>query len=135
MITVPAFETSLVADIDELPYVLERPLVYTSVVLQGVVTVPTGFRTDLYSIPFGLRNILPRDGKANGAAVVHDWLYQTGVFACHPITQAIADAVINEAMRCGGMPTWRRVLIYRGLRLGGWKVWNRYRSLATQAFL
>ena len=128
-ITEPAFRTHLLAEIDELPYIVEADLVYASVILAGVVTVPIGFKTDLYSIPLGLWNILPREGKANAAAVIHDWLYQNGSFQGRSLDQRTCDRVLGEAMKCGGMPAWRRVLIVAGLRVGGFLAWNRYRRM------
>lgn len=57
---------------------LGAPLVWGS--LDGLITVPKGFITDLASIPYALR-FAPRldpNGLSRRPAVVHDWLYSTG---------------------------------------------------------
>lgn len=107
------------------PLRLLAPLVYQSDKLGDPITVPTGFETDLASIPRPLWNILPPIGKADRAAVVHDFLYQT---AWHGINRSTADAIFNEAMQVVGVGRFARWTIYSGVRIGGWKTWNRYRS-------
>jgi hypothetical protein len=128
-ITRAAFRSRAVADIDAFPYVLKAPLVYASVLLDRVVTVPQGFVTDLYSIPWWLQRALPRDeGHANAAAIVHDCLYRYASAGGLIVTQKMADQVLREAMTAKGLPPWRRWVIYRGLRLFGWIAWEHYRD-------
>lgn len=136
-ITRAAFRSRAVADIDAFPYLLKAPLIYASVLLNAVITVPAGFSTDLYSIPWWLRLALPRDeGHANAAAIIHDYLYRYARVNAGPhfigfaITQKIADQVLREAMEAKQLPAWRRWVIYRGLRLFGWWAWDHYRDLA-----
>lgn len=126
------FLSKAYADIDELPYTLIAPLTYASVVLDQVIRIPAGFKTDLYStylrwFPF-IAYVLPRnEGHANAASIVHDYCYQFGRINGITITQKQADQVLQEAMKVKGLAAWRRVLIYRGLRIGGWKAWDDYR--------
>lgn len=101
-----------------------------------VVSVPEGFVTDFASIPRVLWNVLPPTGGYGKAAVVHDWLYQQrGVQCALPngqtvvryVDRAEADATLLEAMVVLGVGRVTRQLIYRGVRVGGWVTWNRYR--------
>ena len=93
----------------------------------GTITVPAGFVTDFHSIPRGLWNILPPwDHKP--AAVVHDFLYKEGEANGEPVNRGQADRTYNQILEDEGAPTWRRRLQYRGVRLGGWRSWGKYRK-------
>lgn len=105
------------------PFVLLAALRYDSDELRRTVIVPPGFRTDLASIPRVLWNILPPVGKYDAAAVVHDYLYQTG-----GVSRAQADAVLREAMAVCGVGAFTRFTIYAGVRVGGLAIWRRYRA-------
>lgn len=110
-------------DNDGLPYILTAPLRYDSSVLNRTIEVPTGFKTDLASIPRFLWAVLPKSGKYDRGAVVHDFLYTTGI-----CTRKEADDVLNEAMKVLGVGTWSQRTIYAGVRIGGWKTWGDYRK-------
>lgn len=118
------FTSSLII-IDDfgLPYELAFPLVYYSAVLSREIIVPTGFKTDLASVPLGLWNILPRSGRYDRAAVIHDYLYQHN--GC---TREEADSVLNEAMKVLAVNGLKLRLIYAGVKVGGWKSWGKYRK-------
>ncbi len=100
------------------------------------VDIPRGFKTDLASVPRLARLLVPKLGKYNAAAVVHDRLYKQGEYTVlspgvsYPcdITRKKADDVFNEAMKICGVSPWRRRLIYCGVRVGGWKGWNSHRN-------
>jgi hypothetical protein len=125
----PSFRSTLVFEDDGgLPFRLMQPLVFDSAVLRRTVTVPTGFMTDLASIPRGLWNILPPVGVYDAAAVIHDLLYQCGAVDGCAIERGDADRVLREAMEATGVNRWQRWTIYAGVRAGGWIVWTRYRS-------
>lgn len=87
------------------------------------VTVPAGYRTDLYSLPGRL--LLLWEPKGAGferwilPALVHDWLYDIG--RCG---RARADGILFEAMRVVGVPLHRRLVVWLGVRLGGWRGWG-----------
>lgn len=111
-----------------LPFTLLQPLVYLTNVGAAAgkinkITVPTGFKTDLASIPQLLWNVLPPVGKYDAAAVVHDYLYQN-----NGITRLEADDVLLEAMKVCGVNRFQRFVIYSGVRVGGWVPWNNYRA-------
>lgn len=129
MITEAKFLTKAIADIDSFPYILEEPIVYQTIILNCEITVPIGFSTDLYSIPWWLHWALPRDeGHANAAAIVHDDLYRYGMVNGVLITRLQADMILREAMKAKQLAAWRIWVIYRGVRLGGCKPWNDYRK-------
>lgn len=122
------FRSSLIV-IDDygLPYELAFPLFYYSDILKRELVVPKGFITDLASIPIGVRELIPKSGRYDRAAVIHDFLYQFN--GC---TRSEADAVLNEAMGALEVNDFRKRLIYAGVRVGGWHSWNKYRSLETK---
>jgi hypothetical protein len=132
----PGFHTPLVFEDDGgLPFTLTQALTYVSDVFVegqalaiGTLMVPAGFKTDLASIPRGLWNVLPPVGKYDRAAVVHDLLYQSGRVNGLRLERRHADAVLNEAMTASGVGRLTRWLVYAGVRVGGWAVWNKYRS-------
>jgi hypothetical protein len=69
------FQTALVAEAVDGGWRLHAPLVYYSDVLGRTVTVPTGYVTDLASVPRLFRFIVPvANAKNRRAAVVHDYL-------------------------------------------------------------
>jgi hypothetical protein len=73
------FETALVAEAVDGGWSLHEDLVYHSDILGRVVTVPTGYTTDLASVPRLMRWIVPvANAKNRKAAVVHDYLCTNG---------------------------------------------------------
>lgn len=121
-----AFLTHLIPmDLDSGPPItLAQPLVYESDRLARTIIVPSGFVTDLASIPRGLWNIIPKEGKQNRAGVIHDWLYMTAEEGC---TRKGADDALREGCLCSGVSARMARVIWLGVRLGGWVVWRRYR--------
>ncbi|MGE3705688.1 MAG: DUF1353 domain-containing protein, partial [Vicinamibacterales bacterium] len=90
---------------------------------------PAGFTTDWASIPWLARLLLsPTDPHYLRAAGTHDFLYARG-----GIARVVADAIFVDAMRALGCPMWKRVLLYLGVRLGGWWVWRKYRRAEKAA--
>ena len=103
---------------------LDAPLVYTA--LSGVVfTVPEGFTTDLASVPSivpGVIRILFRGPLQTAmAAILHDYLYETGI-----VSRREADSLFYEALRATGEGRVGAFLMWSGVRLGGWYVWNKH---------
>ena len=92
---------------------LLSPLIYRSEIA-GLIVVPAGFVTDFASVPrLPLAYLLTGD-TAHSAAVVHDYLYETGTG-----TKADADRVFLEAMEAIGEDRWRRTLMYWAVRIFG----------------
>lgn len=86
-------------------------------------TVPRGFVTDYASIPRFFHRILPQRGRYNPAAVAHDFLYWSGV-----LSKDDADEVLYDLSERLGVGWFDRHAIYRGVRIGGWVAWNKYRK-------
>ena len=103
---------------------LQSELTYfTQVVQEQLLLVPKGIKTDLGSIPLFLQNIFPKDGKAMFAYILHDYLYQVGIFE-----RLESDEILEEAMASLGVAWWRRKAVKLGLRVGGWVAWNEHRA-------
>jgi hypothetical protein len=118
------FQTRLrVEQVDDSHWRLTDEFVYDSDVAHARIVVPAGFVTDFASVPrIPIAFWLVGD-TAHAAAVVHDYLYATGIFP-----KAVADDVLYEAMVTSGMPAWRCHLIYWGVRLGGRHAWDEHRD-------
>ena len=103
-------------------FVLGAP--YDYMVAPGLhLSVPKGFVTDFASIPQIIANIFPILDEHLPAAVMHDWLYSTGLYP-----RAQADRIFLQHMDRLGVPFWKRRAIYHGVRLGGWLAWQDHRS-------
>lgn len=80
-----------------------------------VIRVPKGFETDLASVPRIFWPILPPHGYYGKAAVIHDYCYENAIE-----DRKWADDLFFEAMGVLGVPQWKRLMIYWGVRLFGW---------------
>lgn len=107
-----------ISEISRGTWSLLAPLHYVSDI-GGAIVVPEGFITDLASVPRLPFAYLLTGGKANAAAVVHDWLYSTRKF-----DRATADAIFKEAIRASGHGWFTQQLMWLGVRLGGGFVWG-----------
>jgi len=86
-------------------------------------SVPVGFTTDFASIPKWLRWLIPPTGLYGKAAVLHDWLYRTGI-----VSRRRADFIFLRAMRVLGVPKWKRRAMYRAVRAFGQKYYQNQRG-------
>lgn len=82
--------------------------------------VPKGFMTDLSSIPDLLWPILPPDGLWRPASVKHDWRYAGKL---GPRLEA-DDEYYNTCIEYG-VDKGVAGLMYRNIRLFGWRAWNK----------
>jgi len=94
---------------------LDEPLVYSSERINRVVTVPRGFKTDFASVPRLPFAFMLFGDRAQEEAVVHDFLYRTGL-----CSRRDADAVFLEAMKLRGKGWWIRYPMWLGVRSFGW---------------
>ena len=85
------------------------------------IEVPTGFRTDMASIPHFLEAFpdLDIDGKSRRPGVLHDWLYGGARW----IGKAAADALLYQALLAEGMSKAGATTIYQGVHLFGAAAW------------
>lgn len=82
--------------------------------------VPPGFVCDLASIPGFITPILPKIGNHDKAAVGHDYLFRTQL-----CPRSTADRFFLHGMADQGVELWRRQAMYGGVRIGGWRQWNK----------
>lgn len=73
-------------------------------------TAPADFETDLASVPRFLWPIFPPHGKYAPAAVIHDWMLESG------FDRKVCDLVFLEGMKTLGVVFWRRWTVYAGVR-------------------
>jgi len=78
------------------------------------VSVPSGFETDFASIPRFFWRLEPPVGRSCRAAVVHDYLYRSGL-----ASRWMADAVWREGMRELGVHPVKRWVMWAAVRLFG----------------
>jgi hypothetical protein len=108
---------------DSVFQIYDHPFRYQSDIVQRTFTVPVGFFTDFASVPrIGIIYAMLGD-TAHEPAVIHDWLYYSAL-----VPRSVADHVLLEAMGVIGLPAWRRLPIYWGVRVGGWYAWNDHRK-------
>jgi hypothetical protein len=109
-------------------YYIVKPLTWTPSETElekyNAITAPTGFVTDLASIPSIFWSVLPPAGRYSYAAIIHDYLYwfqppsKTG-----GDPRAYADEVLRIAMGELGVPTAKLASIYKAVRLFGSSAW------------
>ncbi|HEM7839781.1 TPA: DUF1353 domain-containing protein [Burkholderia multivorans] len=104
---------------------LTAPLVYQSDIAQQTFTVPAGFETDFASVPRVPVAFLLAADSAHEASALHDFLYTSP----HPVSRAMADAVLREAAVVSGVPAWRAWLMWAGVRIGGGTHWGSAEAL------
>jgi len=97
------------------------------------ITVPYGFEFDWDSVPRLPIVYLLFKGRAKEEACAHDYLYVTGRAGCCEIERKEADNVMRDAMVYYQRPWYVREPIYLGVRMGGWRGWNRYRKEEAKA--
>jgi hypothetical protein len=101
-------------------------------ILNGkLITIPKGFVTDLYSIPWPWCWFFNPDQTDNRPALIHDWLFAT----CGLRPTATDESVFNLtqvntalrfAMEVCNLPWISKKAIYRGVDVGSWVIWGRY---------
>lgn len=84
--------------------------------------VPAGFETDFASIPRFARVLIPKLGRYNKAAVIHDFIYQSDQIQ---LDRYQADVIFLDAMADLGVAKWKRTLMYWAVRIGGFLAWTR----------
>ncbi|EGA2768707.1 DUF1353 domain-containing protein [Salmonella enterica] len=79
-----------------------------------VIEVPTGFITDLATVPRIFWILLPPDGKYAKAAIIHDYLYGNALR-----TKKEADLIFLDGMTVLGVSRWKRTIMYWAVRMFG----------------
>lgn len=110
---------SAASDFDDGRWRVVVPLEYESDIAKRTITVPVGFVTDLASVPRLPVVYLACGDRASEAAIVHDYLYSTGL-----LPRRVADDVLLEAALATGVPRWRALAMWAGVRIGGGSHFN-----------
>ena len=116
-------ELNLTADPEPDFWLLGRPLIWSDSVY-GTIMAPSGFRTDLASIPRVVRNLpfLDVDGQSRRPAVLHDYLYssRTGF----RLGRDFADRFLYTALLAEGTTKATAWAFWAGVRMGGSSHWD-----------
>jgi len=88
------------------------------------VMIPQGFWTDLAST-----GIFSPLNETMLPAILHDWLYYQQTMVGQPIKRKVADKIFLAGMKTTKVNVFKRNMYYYGVRLGGWKTWNRYKKI------
>lgn len=86
------------------------------------IIVNPGFITDFASVPRILWSILPPYDKYGKAAVIHDFCYGN---VCFPRKEC--DYAFKVGMEVLKVPKWKIYVMWLGVRLFGWYVYNKYK--------
>jgi hypothetical protein len=82
---------------------------------QVVIDIPEGTKTDLASIPWGLRNVLSQVGRSRKPAYFHDYNYSRKWR-----TRKECDQLFRQMLIERGMSKFKAYVYYMGVRAGGW---------------
>jgi hypothetical protein len=93
-------------------WILTEDCIYQSALWEPRIVVPSGFPTDLASIPRLFRFLIVKNGRHRPAAIVHDWLCRQGL----AFSRVRADKIFREAMKLRGVPAIRRWAMYVAVR-------------------
>lgn len=131
-----------ITSIPRLPVVTSLPfnMVYslylgiTFIIDSKEIKIPIGFTTDGASIPrlFWFTTGTPFSPHYIRGAILHDYLYQTGVAG--KAGRKWADEIFYSCILADGASKYNSIKIYLALRLAGWIVWNRYRRLEKKSY-
>jgi hypothetical protein len=94
------------------------------------LVVPSGFATDLASVPFYLQPLVAMHGNWNRAAILHDWLYSLrGVLPCgKTLTRKQADRIFLDAAIVDGTSPFVAMCGYYGIRANpaNWPIFKKW---------
>jgi len=82
--------------------------------------VPAGFVTDLASVPRPFWWAIPRWGKHGPAAILHDYLYRSGL-----VVRGRADSDFAEVMDLCEVKQVDAALMFWAVRFFGFHAWNK----------
>jgi hypothetical protein len=86
------------------------------------VEVPEGFLSDGATVPRPFWWLLPPWGTYGQAAIVHDYLCETGKMVVADAefalrTRADAERIFKDSMLASGVPTWKKNVMYIAVRV------------------
>ncbi len=89
---------------------LVKPVSYQGA--KETFVVPAGQDTDFASVPAALMWLIPRYGRWTKAAILHDYLWRSGV-----INKTDADGIFRRALRELGVPLYKRWMMWSAVRV------------------
>jgi hypothetical protein len=100
---------------------LQQDLIYETPFRSFII--PKGFKTDYASVPKVFWNILPPTGVYTYAAVLHDYLYHTGI-----VSKEDADKLFYDVMLELGVSKVKAYGMYKAVDMFGFKAWNDHKK-------
>lgn len=88
--------------------------------------IKKGFKSDLYSVEWLGKLVVPDVVEHLAPAILHDEAYTR-----QDISRKEADDMFLEAMKSVGIAMWRRWAIYLAVRIGGGRAWRRNKRERT----
>ena len=119
----PAFLSQLwLGKLGSRRWLLGEDLVYRSAALKTQITIPRGFVTDRASVPRLPLAFLLTGDRADAAATLHDWIYQTHLVAERGLADLafLEAAVLPPDLESGLVAR----VMYRGIRIWGGGAWD-----------
>lgn len=105
----------------EFAYLVLEPVAYENE--KYVIEVAGGWETDGASVPKVFQNIFSAYGEQSiYGAIVHDALYMA-----EALPRKECDAIFLELLKLKGVGWFKRRVMYRAVRLGGWLVWKKHK--------
>lgn len=108
------------------PYLVVDDYRYDSILLDRIITVEAGYKTDFASVPRLFWRIFPPHGPYVPATVVHDWLCDLA--GSTGVDSATTHNIFLEAMEVLRVPVWKRAIMYRGVKWFG----PQFKSASSQ---
>lgn len=105
--------------VDKKRYKILSPLIYEDVESYIKVVVPSGFITNLSSVPRIPFIFTIFGGYGDYASVFHDWLYHS-----KELSRKESDKIFKKLLIETGNSKWRSELMYLSVRLFGWLYWK-----------
>lgn len=115
-------------------YVLVEPFIAEVDELGIAVHVPSGYRTNLASIPGWAWWWIghPATGEFQDAAVLHDWICDLAAERGTYSIRLIGDALFLHLLQCGGVPYWKRKLMYMAVWANGYWSFRKQRTRTAE---
>lgn len=102
--------------VDGTIWIVASDFIYFSEMFRGKFIVPKGTETDLASVPWLFRRIMPKSGKYNPAAVLHDAGYHGKLMTITGLRVNLikphCDLLFLEALEVAGVGEKKRKFMY-----------------------
>lgn len=115
-------------------YVLVEPFIAEVDELGIAVHVPSGYRSNLASIPWWAWWLIghPATGEFQDPAIAHDWICELAAQRNVYSIRLIGDALFFHYLYLRGVPYWKRTLMYLAVRLNGYWSFRQQRTRTAE---